>query len=402
MKLSLALVLLTVVLSCTTEVPSGYAPYNGPAPYPDRRPKLVLPAGEIGLLTNSYSDTVDVFRMDTLQRLATYPVGRIPLDMDGPHHLVVDKAAGAVFVALSYPTLFASGGPHATHGSSVRAGYVQKLSLTDFRELGTPVRVDENPGDIAMSDDGRRIVVSHFDLSRATSKALPVDERRATLITLDSAKNFDNPSAAVPRLRVCRAPHGIVLSPGSGQFAYVACYADDAIARVNLETKEVTLKPLGAVINEGDAPVIGPYALVLSPTGSKLAVGSTDGKDLRVVDVATLAAVGAPVATTGAAYFPIWSKDESQLFVPTQSPDTLQVVDVAKGQVTRQRAFSKDECEKPHEVRLSKDGARLFVVCEGDHASPGAVVTVDIASMQIAARQPTGVYPDRIVVLEAP
>ena len=389
-------------LSCTSEAPPGYAPYAGDQPYPDTRTKLVLPAGEVGFVTNSFSDTVDVFRMDPLLRLARYPVGRIPLDVDGPHHLVIDKARGALYVALSYPQVFATGGPHAAHGSSARAGYVQKLSLSDMRELGSPVRVDENPGDIAISDDGKRVVVSHFDISRATSKALPPQERKSTLVTIDTSKHFDNSGSAVPKLRVCRAAHGVVLSPGAGQFAYVACYADDALAKVNLDTREVTVTPLGAAINEGDAPLIGPYALSLSPSAGRLALGDTDGKDVRIVDVATFSIVGAPIPTTGAAYFPAWSQDETRLFVPTQGPDTLQVIDMAKGQVSAQVAFTKSECEKPHEARLSKDGTRVWVVCEGDHAGAGAVVTVDIATMKITARQETGVYPDRMIVMEGP
>ena len=102
-------------LSCTSEAPPGYAPYAGDQPYPDTRTKLVLPAGEVGFVTNSFSDTVDVFRMDPLLRLARYPVGRIPLDVDGPHHLVIDKARGALYVALSYPQVFATGGIGGVH-----------------------------------------------------------------------------------------------------------------------------------------------------------------------------------------------------------------------------------------------------------------------------------------------
>lgn len=394
--------LLSLAVACASEQPVGYAPYSGDPPYPDTRPKLVLPAGEVGFVTNSYSDTIDVLRMDLLSPLAKYPVGRIPFDIDGPHHLAIDKAAGAVYVALSYPQVFATGGPHAAHGSSTRAGYVQKLALSDFRELGTPVRVDENPGDIIMSDDGKRIVVSHFDVARAISKGLPPEERKATLVTLDAAKHFDNPSASVPRLRVCRAPHGVVLSPGRGQFAYVACYADDAIAKVDLDTKAITLKPLGAAVNEADAPQFGPYALALSPSAATIAIGSTEGKDIRFMSTDTLAAIGAPVPMPGAAYFPAWSKDESRIFVPTQVPDMLVVVDVATGVANAQRTFRKDECEKPHEARVSKDGTKLFVVCEGDHVGLGAVVTLDTATLQIVARQTTGVYPDRLVVLEGP
>jgi len=390
-----------IALGCTSTASDETVGTGGPAYAPTRAP-LVLPAGEVGFLSNAYSDTVDVFRMNPMERLGSFPVGRVPIDTDGASHLALDKSAGALYVALPYPSMVATiVGPHASHASSERAGYVQKIGTADFRDQGS-VRVDVNPADMALSDDGRRLVVSHFDLSRATSNGLPPEERKGALVTIDTTKHFADASLAAPRLRVCRAPHGVALSPGAGQFAFVACYADDAIAKVNLDTKEITLKALGPALNETDVPRIGPYAVALSPTATKLAVGTTEGKSVQFIDAATLAPLGSAVSVGGAAYFPAWTADEAQLYVPTQSPDTLQVVNVATGQITTQRTFTKAECDKPHATRLSKDGARLFVVCEGDRKQAGALLALDATTLQITGRQATGVYPDRIATMDTP
>jgi DNA-binding beta-propeller fold protein YncE len=389
-----------LAISCSTAA-GDETPARTGQPYASTRAPLVLPPGEVGFLSNAYSDTIDVFRMAPLERLASYPVGRVPIDIDGASHLALDKAGGAIYLALPYPQVGASTGPHAEHSSSVRAGYIQKLSVAEFRDLGS-VRVDENPADMALSDDGRRLVATHFDLTRATSKGLPPEERKGALVTIDTARHFTNTDIAAPRLRVCRAPHGVVLSPGNGQFAFVACYSDDTIAKVNLDTKEIALQALGPAPNESDTPNIGPYALALSNTASRLAVASTESKDVRIIDAGSLASVGAPIPVGAAAYFPAWSKDETRIFVPTQSPDAVLVLDVAKGQIAAQRSFTQAECERPHSVRVSNDGNRVFVVCEGDRKKNGALLVLDARTLETAARQVTGVYPDRIVTTVGP
>ncbi|MEO8801025.1 MAG: hypothetical protein ABI551_24245, partial [Polyangiaceae bacterium] len=87
--------------------------------------------------------------------------------------------------------------------------------------------------------------------------------------------------------------------------------------------------------------------------------------------------------------------DETGAIVPLQAPDGLARVDIATETVTAQVAFTKDQCEAPHAARKSSDG-RVFVVCEGDHVKPGAVVEVDPTTLAVKARWVVGVYPDGI------
>ncbi|MFO0667452.1 MAG: LpqB family beta-propeller domain-containing protein [Polyangiaceae bacterium] len=394
---------LIIPLACGSGAPPGDAPYDGPPAYPNRRAPLELPAGEIGFVTNSYSDTVDVVELATLRRIRTFPIGRIPYDMDGPHHLRIHEASDSIYVPLTYPNLRspASTGPHSEHGTGTHAGYIQRFALSDFRDLGA-VRVDESPGDIAVSDDGRRVVVTHFDLARGISKGIPIDERRSSIVSLDSPKNFESASVPVVRTRMCRAMHGVVLSPGSGNIAYAACYLDDAMVRMDLVTKIFVVKPLGTALSTADAPEIGPYAVSMPPSAKLLAVTTTPTKDLRYLSTETLEPTMPPTPLGGAGYFPAWSPDERLIYVPTQGEDGLRIVDVATGKLLQQRVFSPAECEKPHDVHLSRDGKRLYVVCEGDHAGVGALVSMDTTSLEVTGRMTLGVYPDRLAVVVRP
>ena len=131
-----------------------YDPYAGGPVYPEKRAKLPVVAGDLGLVSNAGSDTITAVDIAQGKVLATVPVGKNPVDLDGPHHVAIDRARGFAYVAFSYPVNTNAVGPHASHGSSARLGLVQKLRLDDLVIVGE-VRVDTNPGDIVLSDDGK-------------------------------------------------------------------------------------------------------------------------------------------------------------------------------------------------------------------------------------------------------
>ena len=55
------------------------------------------------------------------------------------------------------------------------------------------------------------------------------------------------------------------------------------------------------------------------------------------------------------------------------------------------------ECTNPSEATELGDG-RLFLVCEGDHFRPGALVSLDPDSLAVLGSVELGVYPDRLGV----
>ena len=91
-----------IVCSCSDEhVRQKWDEYAGEPAYPNRRAPIALPAGQVGVISNSLSDTITFVAMPDLRVIADVPVGRDPVDIDGPHHLAVDRATGTIFTALS-------------------------------------------------------------------------------------------------------------------------------------------------------------------------------------------------------------------------------------------------------------------------------------------------------------
>lgn len=379
-------------------------PYTGDPAYPNRRPKFTLPAGAVGLTSDNGSDTVTLLDLTANTVIGAAPIGRDPVDNDGPHHVALDRAHGFAYVALAYPAPAISLGPHAAHGSSTRAGFVQKLALDDLRVVGE-VRVDNNPGDIVMSDDGARVVVSHFDLQKALTSDGGIDDKRATLAVIDPTTLAMSGSPDPVFITTCVAPHGVALSRPDGATAFAACYGEDSIAIVNLgdPTAALVRVPVGAgAATTPGAPNYGPYSAVLSPTGDKLAIGNTESKDVRFLDVASQAMDALVINTLGAPYFPAWAADGAKLFIPTQTPDAVVVADAITGDVLGGRTFTKAECTSPHEIDLGTGGAMIYVVCEGDHVAPSVVLALDPDTLETKATMNVGVYPDRLSIAGAP
>ena len=371
----------------SSETRVEYEPYSGPPSYPDKTPKLPTPKGAFAYVSDNGSDTISVLDVPSNEVVAQVRVGRDPVGIDGPHHLAV-APDGVVYVAFSYPAPATIPGPHASHASSVRPGWVQKLAADDLHLLGE-VQVDPNPGEIVLSPDGTRLIVTHFDLARASDAKLDDEGQKASILVIDPATLTTGGSPRPRAIKACRAPHGASITR-DGRTAFVACYADDTLAVVDLMEggAAVTSVPVGSE---------GPYSAVMSPSGKFVAVGTTEGKATRIYDVAARAMRDVTVVSQGAAFFAGWSADDSKLWIPTQSPDALMLVDATTGATSKQRMFDAS-CEKPHEAALSPDGATLYVVCEGDHKEPGAVLAVDPATLETRSVMRVGVYPDRFAL----
>jgi DNA-binding beta-propeller fold protein YncE len=377
------------------EAPVVYEPdpYEGEA-FPDRSEPVAYPASP-ALVTNSLSDTISILDLDSMTVVDERPVGRNPIDIDGPHHVTVDEAKGVAFIALSYPTSNVLPGPHATHGSSTAFGWVQKLSLDDFGLVGQ-ARVDPNPGDIVLSPDAKHVVVSHFDLQRAIDNPTELQQARARLAVI-ATDSIGTDALDRRYVTTCVAPHGMVF--GGDGLLYVACYGEDVVARVDLADSASVpeLLELGPGAGDFGAPNFGPYALLASPDGAWIAVSNTISDDVRFLEVATGTIDDSrTLFTNGAPFFPAFDADGATFAIVTQQPDAIRVIEMATGEELVAREFVGDECELPHIV--VHEGVDYLVVCEGDKESPGKVVRLDPA-LSIVGEATVGLYPDAIVTL---
>lgn len=383
-----------------------YGAYDGPPAYPDQRPEYALPDGDLGVTSDNGSDTLTLIDLAKGELLASVPVGRDPVDNDGPHHVGVSRALGFAVVALAYPAPSIAAGPHAAHSGSSRAGYLQKLSLSNFASMGD-VRLDTNPGDIVLSTDGSRAVVSHFELQKAVS-GTTLEEKRSNLVVVDVASILPDQANAATRILTCVAPHGLLLSEPDGATAYVACYGEDAIAIVDTTDASVPVQyvPVGPGAGAPGSPTYGPYALAMNRARSAAAVSSTLNRDVRFFDVAARAMTAIAIPTTGSPFFAAYGPADDRVYIPTQAPDELVVADPTTGIVSATIPLGPLGCILPHEVGFSSDDATLYVTCEGKHGvppeEPGLILALDPDSFELKASWTVGLYPDRLLVLPAP
>jgi DNA-binding beta-propeller fold protein YncE len=373
--------------------------FSGEA-WPDRREAPPRPpnAGPFALVTDNGSDTLSLIDLEGPRTLAQVPIGLDPIENDGPHHLAVDPAAGVVFTAFAYPPPAVSSGPHANHGTGQVPGVLVRLGLADLR-LQARAGTEVNPGDVKLTPDGRRVLVTHFDLTLAMRPGAPgdEDERRSSLVIYDAAT-----LARQGSVRVGMAAHGLTTS-ADGRTAFVACYGSDELAVVTLDdpTFAVTRVPVGPNPGSGSTIQYGPYGALLAPDGGTVYVSNLESGDVRAYDVAQRAFDPGRVAIVrGAAFFPALGPDGASLIVPVQSPDGLVILETPSLAVRKARSFTRADCQRPHEAARTPDG-RYLLVCEGDRQGPGALVEIDPQTLEIRGRTELGVYPDAIAFVPA-
>ncbi len=359
---------------------------------PHALPVVAVPitTSSAAYVTNNGSDSIAVIDRNG------DAVAMRSLDLDtsaheAPHHLALD-ATRHVFVALAYPPEdAATQGKHAGHGGSDSLGAVVRL---DQRTLAVQAsrEVDQNPGDVVLTHDGSKVLVTHFDMRRAMQKAkqgAPASGMYARLVILDAA------TLEVRAARdVCVAPHGIAVT-GDDRLAVIACYGSDEVALVDISQPElpVTHVPIATSAGVPGAPRFGPYSVTIAPDGKHVLVADMESSDVRVLDLESQQFTpDAAIAVGGRAMMPDFTSAGLAL-VPIQSPDGLALVDMHKGVVTHV-SYGAD-CISPHVARIAPDG-RAYVVCEGDHVAPGAVLEVDEKTLETKKRWTVGVYPDGI------
>jgi DNA-binding beta-propeller fold protein YncE len=356
---------------------------------------LGIPVSRAAYVTDNGSDTITVFDRDG-DRVVHVPLDVDPSRREAPHHLAIDAAHDRLFVALGFPDPppadAKKSDPHAGHGNAETHGALVRATLARVAVNGAG-EVDENPGDLVVTHDASRVLVTHYDMKRAMNVAAaggPTSKMFASLQVWDASS-----LTLVASRPICVAPHGVATTRDD-KIAYVACYGSDELVAVDLTSPALPTArfPLGSSPGAPGVPTYGPYSATLSPDEKTVIVADLEGMDVRVFDRATNSfSADRTVALGARAFMPVFL-DATTLLVPLQGPDGLARVDLA-GSAVAGRVTTGDECRAPHVARLAKDG-RVYVVCEGDHVTAGAVVEVDPKTLAIKKRWATGVYPDAV------
>ncbi len=296
---------------------------------------------------------------------------------------------------------------------------------------GTQTEVAPYPFALALTPDGRRVVVActgadeqslHL-LDAATGKMLAKEPVKKSWLGLAVAPDGSRVYVAgaggknilVYRLESDRfvaeepialrkgdepakldaTPSGLAVSP-DGRSLWAARILLNDVVRIDLASRTIA-----SSVSVG----IHPYRPVLSPDGKLLAVANWGAASVSLVD----AVRGAVLATVKTADHPsdlVFARDGETLFVAQSNRNLVAVVDVASRAVVRQisvalgpdgpgtpSADAQPDGSTPNALALAPDGKTLFVA----NADDDAVAVVNVAGDPRTARTkgfvPTGWYP---------
>jgi DNA-binding beta-propeller fold protein YncE len=359
-------------------------------------------AGRV-MVVNSIDDTVSLLDLAKVGQpgfaeLVRLPVGLSPLEIEGPQHAVVDPSGQYYYINLSNYVPGTGGGPHGARGTGLQNGYLLKYRSSDNELVGS-LQVDRSPGDLAISDDGKTLYLSHYDFQKIIDVSFvggPQSDMDTRFFIIDTET-----LTVKKALTLCPGAHGVKLSP-DGSRAYVSCISDE-IAVVDLTTSAFAVRRISMAADAGDAiaPKYEPYALTLAPSGD-IWVSCRSRNELRVVDAQTLAVdENRIVGLTGAPLYGAVTADGSTLYVPTQIDDVIAVVDPATGALEREIPVRSMGCLNVHQMRFTPDGRWGLLACEGDHGTAGSLVVLDMANGGTPIQSvPVGRFPDNVSVIQ--
>jgi DNA-binding beta-propeller fold protein YncE len=392
-----ALFVCALAAGCTQSV-SFPANSNWPAP--------TVPAyvhQERFAITDNLSDELSYVDPVHDMLLGDTPVGDVPVELEGPHHLAASPDGKYIYYNLSNYVPGTGSGPHGSHGTGTVPGSLVKLDATTNEELAE-VLIDRSPGDVILSADGKYAFVSHYDLLRLQA-ALTAGTGLPDTAYSDVAVVDTTSMTRIAMIPVCPTAHGEGLS-ADGNTLYVTCANSDQIAILDVTdrahpsvTARVNVGPTPGTL---DQPSYSPYALAVSPSDGTVWVSDNRSADVRVFDPSTMQMDGSKtVNVNGVAMFASFTPDGNTIYVPHQGDDQMTAIDT-QTLATKTLPLPSEACLNAHAFVLGPDGVNGVVVCEGDHVKrPGSVVFVNVAAFAITGYVNVGMFSDGAAWLPA-
>ncbi len=350
-------------------------------------------------ITDNLSDWISVIRPAAQPALlANVPVGDVPVELEGPHHLAASPDGKYVYYNLSNYVPGTGSGPHGSHGTGAVPGSLVKLDAATMTKI-SEVLIDRSPGDVVLSADGRWAFVSHYDLLRV-QQVLASGGTREQAYSDVAVVDTTGDMTRVAMIPVCITAHGEGLS-ADGKTLYVTCAQSDQLAVVDVSdpTKPSVsaLVPVGpdANINLGQNGFYGPYALTVGPDGL-VWISDNNSGDVRVYDPVAKQMTSKVVFTGGVAMFGSFSNDGKTYYVPHQGDDQVTIIDVAT-LATKTLPPPAGSCVNMHVLKLAPDGNSGVLICEGVHGvSDGTalMLAIEPGTAAFTGFVTIGMFPD--------
>ena len=353
-------------------------------------PLVALCAGFAASQTPSYrlyvssesGDIVTQLAWDgrALTTLKVVPVGVMPADIDGPHHVAVSPDGRYWYVTIAHGTPFGALWKMAVHGDTV----VGKAAVEMF------------PTTIGLTPDGELAFVANSDFHG--------DHPRTNVVTIVQTGMM----APLTNLPACDMPHGVKVNH-AGTLVYVSCMNSDEILEIDRQSFRILRRhktgpgsahamagvhgaPVGTAPPSAPALGCAPTFVSVSPDDGRLYVACSHGNTLQVLDAGTLEPVK-EIPVGAGAYNVEPSPDGRWVIVTNKKAQSVSLVDAqALVEVARIPTSKK----LPHGVAYAPDGRWAFISVESIGADPGAVDVIDLTTRSRVAsvavpRQPTGI-----------
>lgn len=349
------------------------------------------------VLTVNLDDTLAFVSADARapELYGTTPVGNVPVELEGPHHIAGAPDGRFMYLNLSNYVPGTGSGPHGAHGLGTVPGSLIRVDARTGEKRGEAL-VDRSPGEVILSKDGQTAYVSHYDLLRLTQQLTtggPPESGYSAVAIVDTAT-----MQRLALLPVCPTAHGMGLSADE-KTLYVTCSLSDELAILDVSDRArptITRKlPVGPSAGTPGMPVYSPYALKVSPKDGSVWISNNLSGDVRVYDPQTEAMDPARVVQlNGVAMFGAFSNDGAFFFVPSQGNEQITRIDTATLQ-TQILALQPEACKNAHVFEIAPDGQNAVLVCEGDHvAVPGTAVFATVEPLAVAGYVEVGLFPD--------
>jgi len=307
--------------------------------------------------------------------------GDMPIDIDGPHGIVLSPDRQFYYVTIAHGRPFGSVWKYSTKNDAV----IGKASLGLF-----PATLDVSPG-------GDFLFVVNFNLH---------GDMTPSSVSVVSTQTMTE----VARIQTCTMPHGSRLNP-QGTKQYSACMMDDMLVEIDTRTLKVARHFI--VTKNKENGMIGPPGPRMSPEmhtvhgnaghgseppkpgdnscsptwaepsvdGSSIYVACNASSEIVEVNAKTWAPVRRIPARPGVYNLDV-THDGSRLIATNKRDQSVSIYNLKTG---KELARLPTKRKVLHGVVVTPDDRYAFVTVEGIGSEPGTVEVIDLAEMKTVA-----------------
>lgn len=310
--------------------------------------------------------------------------GDMPIDIDGPHGIVVSPDKESYYVSIGHGRPF---------------GLVWKYATKDDRVVGKAT-LGYFPATMDVSADGQFLFVVNFNLH---GDMVPSSVSVVSTPTMTE----------VARIQTCTMPHGSRLNP-QGTKQYSACMMDDMLIEIDTRTFKVArhfIVTKGKELGSSGAPKLPTHAAVGAPgthkhtgghgmeapkvgdtscqptwaqpsaDGSAIYVACNASSEIVEIDANTWKLVRRIPARAGVYNLAI-TRDGTHLVATNKRDQSVSVLELKSG---RELARLPTKRKVLHGVVISPDDLYAFITVEGVGAEPGTVEVIDLKALKTVA-----------------